>query len=104
MSTCPVITIFYINFYGNSDLKMSKISIFGNFPSAVKLVTILSMMSLGKPIGDYLKMSRINQFFLSYTTIPWHRDVLGTTISNLEENLLRAENILHLSNSWPYCV
>ena len=55
----------------------------------LKLVTKLSMMSSGNPLGtrDYdLKVSKIDQLFITYTTIPSYRGVLGITISNLKGN------------------
>ena len=61
-----------------------------NFSSTVKLVAILSMMSLlGKSLGtgNYnLKMIKIDWLFLTYTTIPSWRGVLGIPVSNLDGN------------------
>ena len=64
MLICPVITIFYIDIFGDYNLKMSKISIlFWQFSLSCQTGGHIVYDAIGKTPGDYLKMSKIDQFF-----------------------------------------
>ena len=73
---------------------MSKIDFLAKmtiFSQLSKLVAILSMTSLRNVpsilvLEDDLKLSKTDCLFLTYTTLPSYREVLGITISHLEGN------------------
>ena len=88
MLICPVITIFYMDFFSDYNLKMSKIGRWSTFPYLYQRVPNNNIM--GTPLNTcssaILFITSIIYYFRIQTIIPSYRGVLGITISNLEGN------------------